>query len=294
MHQITIISDLLYNECQGGAESSDIVLRDILTEETSCAIGYKKSREVTVDWLSATIKSKYVEKRYFIISNFINLALECQDYLTKHCDYIIIEHDYKCFVERHPTRYKENNYFVPKDQLRNIEFYKNAKCIIYQTDIQKDIIEKNLEINNGFSINGNLFSDEDLLNITINRNGSIQDDPNMSDRFNNDLYCIINDNNPIKGMNDAVKYAKKNNLKYGGLQTKNRELFLESLSRFKGIILMPTILESCSRLAIEAKLMGLEVISRNCPIMNIDFTYESIANCRKLIVDKIKEVLNVQ
>lgn len=277
-YNICLISDLHYDECRGGAESSDFVLENDLRQIREFCTFSKRTKEITIEFLS-----KYKHDTLFIISNFINLSLYCQDFLTNYCKYIIIEHDYKCFAERHPTRYKSDNYFVPKDQLRNIEFYKNAKCVIYQTDIQKEIIEKNLEINNGFSINGNLFSDEDLEHFK-----------HQYGYAHNMLYAIIDDENPIKGKRDAIKYAEANKLSYAVFSERDRKLFLRRLRQFKGIILTPTILESCSRLAIEAKLLGLEVISRNCPIMNVNFDLESITNCRKLVMNKIGDILNAK
>ncbi len=283
--KLIFISDFFYEDIRGGGESSDFVLFKLCSQNLFTCFR-KRSHEVDANFLNQE------KDNLWIISNFVNLSDKNKSFLSKNVNYIIYEHDYKCFRERHPTRYRKENYVVPKDQHINVGFYKNAKLVICQTDLQKEIIEKNLELDNCFSINGNLFSNEDIESILINRNSKIKDDPDMSDCHHNNLYCIINDNNPIKGKYDAIKYADKNRLQFSLLDDTNRELFLEQLSKFKGIILMPTILESCSRLAIEAKLMGLQVVSRNCPIMLVDFTLSSIVDCKRIVLEKITEIWN--
>lgn len=274
------IADFTYEEIPGGSEAADKEFCELLGDNWSVS-QIIKSKDVTVEFLRH--KLKHNEKIWYVVSNFTQLNEECKKYLKDNLNYILVEHDFKCFLERHPTRYKSNNYIVPDDQIINREFYKKAKLIIYQTDTQKDIIEKNLNLFNGFSLNGNLFSEKDLsiINNIIDNSGYAH----------NGVYAIVDDDNPIKGKQDAIKYAKSKNLEYC-LISKNidRKQFLETLRKYKGIILMPTILESCSRLAIEAKLMGLEIISRNCPIMDIDFDYTSIYNCKYELVQVLDEL----
>lgn len=276
MKKIVIVSDFFYDMVQGGGEASDAVLCNILHTK-----GYTCVKKRCIEPPNEPIDLSYNKNNELsIITNFTMLSDHNKKVLIDNCRYIIYEHDYKCFAERHPTRYKEENYFVPKDQLRNVDFYKSAKLVICQTNLQKEIIEKNLELTNCWSLDGNLYSKHELdflqSHIGEEKNG---------------LYAIINDDNPIKGKKDAIRYADKNKLQYGLISNKNRLKFFEELSKFNGIILMPTILESCSRLAIEAKLMGLEVISRNCPIMLQDFDLESITNCREKVLNKISEVV---
>lgn len=277
MKKLVFISDYFSNEVNGGAEQSDSVLIDLLSEHYN--VEKLKSNDNRMGPLNFTHNNELLH----IVSNFTNLSEHKKDILIKSqsCKYIIYEHDFKCFRERHPTRWKDEGFNIPVSEHINTEFYKHAKLVIYQTDLQKEIIEKNLSLSNGFSLNGNLFSILDLYRLELN-----------SGHLKNNKYIIIDDNNPIKGKFDAIKYAEKNNLEYELFRESNRTTFLKNLSQYKGIILMPTILESCSRLFIEAKLMGLEVISRNCPIVNYNFTFESISDCRKLVVNKILEVFN--
>ena len=279
MKKVIVVSDFFYDMVQGGGEASDAVLCNILHTN-----GYICVKKRCIEPPSEPIDLFYNKNNELrIITNFTMLSEHNKKVLTDNCKYIIYEHDYKCFAERHPTRYKEENYFVPKDQLRNVDFYKSAKLVICQTNLQKEIIEKNLELTNCWSLDGNLYSKHELDFLQYHYTHSSEE--------KNGLYAIINDDNPIKGKKDAIRYADKNKLQYGLISNKNRLKFFEELSKFDGIILMPTILESCSRLAIEAKLMGLEVISRNCPIMLQDFDLESITNCREKVLNKISEVV---
>lgn len=271
MKKIILVSDFFFEDIQGGGEISDAVLYNILNTN-----GFNCIKKRCFEINNYFIESE--KNNLWIISNFISLSEEIKNQLITKCSYIIYEHDYKCFAERHPTRYKEYDYYVGKDQHRNFTFYNAAKLVVCQTDLQKQIIEKNLRLKNCWSLNGNLYSEHELLFFESHRNEE-----------KNGLYAIVNDDNPIKGKKDAIRYADKNKLQYSLIYNKSRLKFFEELSKYNGIILMPTILESCSRLAIEAKLMGLKVISRNCPIMLIDFDLKSIKECRKKVLDKILE-----
>lgn len=272
MKRIVVVSDFFYEHVQGGGEASDAVLCNLIYSNKFDCIK-RRCNELNDHDMD------HYKNDLWIISNFTSLSEDKKRHIISNFCYIIYEHDYKCFAERHPTRYKENDYFVPEDQYRNVEFYKKAKLIVCQTDLQKSIIEKNLKLDNCWSINGNLYSEHELVFFKSHQ-----------DCEKNGLFAIVNDDNPIKGKKDAIKYADKNKIQYNLISNKNRLKFFDELSKYDGIILMPTILESCSRLAIEAKLMGLKVISRNCPIMLIDFTFDSIKECRNKVFDKIMEI----
>jgi hypothetical protein len=62
----------------------------------------------------------------------------------------------------------------------------------------------------------------------------------------------------IKGYEDAIKYCEKNGLtpvELSGLKTVE---FLKRLSKCEGLVFLPRGVESCSRIAIEARLLGLD------------------------------------
>ena len=94
----------------GGGEMVDARLREFLGGEQILI----RSVDCTIEKLSK------VKENRFIISNFIALAQDCKDYITKNCNYIIWEHDHKYLKTRNPSVFKD--WLAPKDQLQNIEF----------------------------------------------------------------------------------------------------------------------------------------------------------------------------
>jgi hypothetical protein len=66
-----------------------------------------------------------------------------------------------------------------------------------------------------------------------------------------------------KGVENAIKYAQQQKLDYDLLKTKTQEEMLQKLSTYKGLIFLPLIEDTCPRVVIEAKLLGLEIITNS-------------------------------
>lgn len=81
----------------------------------------------------------------------------------------------------------------------------------------------------------------------------------------NDKYAIVQGHpgwhSQAKGVSESINYALENDLEYELISTTTHEEMLEKLSTYKGLIFLPLIEDTCPRITIEAKLMGLEVIT---------------------------------
>ena len=149
--KILFISDYFVNQITGGGELNDWELINIL-KNSGNEIDYLNSSDVSVETISKLSNSGYK----FIVSNFINLSSECILALSSGEEYAIYEHDHKYLKTRNPMMYPE--FKAPVDQIINIEFYKKAKAVFCQSSFHKNIIKKNLEIDNIVSLGGNLWS----------------------------------------------------------------------------------------------------------------------------------------
>ena len=188
---IIFISDFFKQDLLGGAESNDAVLINFL--ET-------KKHNVTKLQCASFTESLLEKNNFFIISNFISLSIENRKKL-KNENYIIYEHDHKYINSRDPSAYK--NFDIPPQDLTNIDFYQNAKAVVVLSQICKDIIEKNLHINNVYNIGCSLWSDEKLDFIST-----------LTTEQKNKKFAIINSNNPIKNTQLASFYCEKNNIDF--------------------------------------------------------------------------------
>lgn len=81
----------------------------------------------------------------------------------------------------------------------------------------------------------------------------------------NSKYAIIDGNGgwhtQAKGIKESIKYAISNKLQYDLLKTETHEEMLNLLSNYKGLISLPIIDDTCPRITLEARYMGLEVIT---------------------------------
>ena len=75
----------------------------------------------------------------------------------------------------------------------------------------------------------------------------------------NNKWLVMGSNSWVKGVQESEDWCKQNNLDYEVLWNVSPEEFLEKLSSFKGICFKPSGLDTCPRLAIEAKLLDCKL-----------------------------------
>lgn len=224
----------------GGAEFVDETLKEFLPSSISM-----RCIDCTPEKLS-----KLKDNR-FIISNFIALAQDCKDYITKNCNYIIWEHDHKYLKTRNPSVFKD--WVAPKDQLQNIEFYKAAKSIVCQTQQHLDVVYKNTGLTNLVNYGGSIWSNEqlDYLEEIVNKAPT------------GPVTAILDSEIIHKGTRQAIEYAKQSNKPYKLLGVQDWKDFIKELSASMELLFLPQVLETCSRIAVEARMIGLKVIGNN-------------------------------
>jgi hypothetical protein len=81
----------------------------------------------------------------------------------------------------------------------------------------------------------------------------------------NNKYAIIDGqggwHTQAKGIKESIEYAKANNIEYDLIKTETHKEMLHLLSQYKGLIFLPIIEDTCPRVTIEARYMGLDVIT---------------------------------
>lgn len=236
--KIAFVSDFFDSQLLGGAELNDGVLIKHLQKKFS--IKSIKSADCE--------KSDLIESDFVIVSNFIGLRPELRNFLISSKPYLIYEHDHKYVSNRDPSKFKD--FIIPQKYLVNQDFYKHAKKVICLSSSQLNIIKKNLEIFNLENISCSLWSKErlDLLE-------------NLSSAVKNEKFAIMDSPNPIKNTKLAEQVCIKNNLKYDLIKSNNQVEFLKILSSYKGLVFIPGVLESLSRLVTEAKMMNCKILT---------------------------------
>jgi glycosyltransferase involved in cell wall biosynthesis len=237
---IIYISDFFAEHVLGGAELNDFELLHLLREK-----GYNVSRVQ-----SHLVDDQFLDKNkkaFFIISNFMNIKFKYRERLTYEADYIIYEHDHKYLHTRNPAHFK--NFEAPGTEIRNYFFYKNAKKVFCQSDFHKNIILKNLDIDNVVSVNGNLWSLKALRKLEA-----------LCAKEKNDCVSILDSSIGHKNTSKAVEYCRNKGLSFDLVKDSNYESFLEKLSQNNKLVFLPGSPETLSRIVCEARMMGMSAV----------------------------------
>lgn len=187
---------------------------------------------------------------FYVISNVSLMRPDLVREIPK-LNYIIIENDYKICQSRHPWRYAKS--ILPYHERINYDIYENAKAIFVQTTDHLNVYKSNDVRGNFINLNCSIWADSDL---------------DLLKRFldtkplKNGKSAVYYTNNWIKNSNGAVKYCQENKLEPELIENQEkREDFLDKLSNCSNLVFFPIARETFCRLVVEAKCMGLDVIT---------------------------------
>jgi|TARA_B100000073_G_scaffold169638_1_gene140306 hypothetical protein len=237
--KICFIADFFADEVNGGGELSNEELINILSTK------HDVSKIKSIHFLPEHIEDDV----NYVVCNFIGLREDSKSLLK---NYIIYEHDHKYLDNRNPAVY--NNFIAPKENIVNYDFYKNAKSVICQSTMHKEIVEKNLKLDNIISIGGNLWS-EDVLDLL----------ENYSKNPKSKKYSIMNSHIDHKNTIDAVRFCKYKKYDYELIDPCPYDEFLLRLGQNEGFVFFPKTPETLSRIIVESRMMDMKVITNKLP-----------------------------
>lgn len=200
----------------------------------------------------------------FIIGNFLALSEVSKERLSKE-KYFIYEHDHKYLLTRDPSPFE--NHLAPEDQIINRNFYKNSYIVVAQSYNHANIIRKNLNIEN-VRVGMNMWSEEHLQNL--------KDSVNVDKKFTYDA-VIMEHIYSQKNFEGAKLFCRQEALThlvipYG---TNHRE-YCKMLSQGEHLVFFPQVLETLSRVCVEANCLNVDVITNN----NISYMHENWSTLR--------------
>jgi hypothetical protein len=238
--KINFIADFFADQILGGGELNNEVLIDMLMSD-----GHKVNKLNSHDVTREFIENN--KSDCFIVANFINLSKEC---ITALYDkkYIIYEHDHKYLNNRDPGQFAD--FIAPKEMLVNIGFYKKAVAVLCQSQFHLDIVNKNLKNVNLVNLSGNLWSDSSL--------SCMQEIAGMAKK---EMYAVMDSPIEHKGTPDAIAYCEFKKYPYTLIKNDSYEDFLSMLGQNSKFVFFPKTPETLSRVVVEARMMGMGVIS---------------------------------
>lgn len=246
---IIFVSDVYADEYVGGAELSTeglISNKDIFTP-----IVKLKSEQVTEEIIDNY--SSY----HWVFTNTSMMKKDCFYKAIKKLNYSVVEYDYKfCSfrsIEKHESIEEECLCHQSSYGKLFAVFLAKARGVYFMSSKQRDIY---------FSKFPFLEKANTHVLSSIFSPGILQFIQSLNDKYEKteDSYLILHSTSWVKGTNDSIEYAKRNNIKYeivGGLEYPK---LLEKLRKHKGLIFQPSGADTCPRLVIEAALLGCDLI----------------------------------
>ena len=242
MSEIVYLADFfIEDDLAGGAEMSDAAIIDHLDIPIK-RVRYNEIEEVD-------------KNNFYIVANRSLFRPRILDKLTYYKNYIIVEHDYQ-FVSgpgngRNPYVFEDA--VVPPMFRSQLEFYRKAQAVFFQTEFQKKLFEKNNVEGNFISLSTTPYSPTEF---SFFRKLVSENKGPLTRKF-----VVVESNKDIKNTKGAVDYCINGKLDFDMIPPMDRESFLSKLSEYSALVFFPITPESCSRLATEARVLGLNMIT---------------------------------
>jgi hypothetical protein len=244
MSNIVFIADFFADQVPGGGELNNEELILFLQQN------HHNVKKLNSHKCNITLLQGLPDDTRFVVANFINLSEECKNVLKKDKKYVIYEHDHKYIKTRNPAEYQ--GFIAPKEHIINYDFYKNAIAIFCQSEFHADIVKSNLKLENIQNLGGNLWSDTILT--LIKEISTIEKSP---------TYAIMNSKNWHKNTTGAIRLCKSKEWDYVLIEPCKYEDFLSCLGQNEKFIFLPQTPETLSRIVVEARMLGMSVITNN-------------------------------
>ena len=244
MKDIIYISDFFEDEIIGGAELSDGVLINYLKEEGHNVKTVK----------SQTFNPIIHKADTFIVSNFVGLSEQNKNwFISSRSKYIIIERDQKYVRSRNTAMY--NNFIAPPSEVVNQTFYRGADKVYCLTMHSANLILRHIDLTNVEPLGCTQFSQEQFDHIR-----------STYKETKNGKWCII----PGKRSNKAIQLCETQKIPYDYLKNYKWKDLINVISEYEGIVFFSHAVETCCRLILEARMLGLKVKTDN----RVGCTYE--------------------
>lgn len=255
-----VVSDMFAEDYTGGAE---LTLEAILQKAPGRV--YKLHSSACTSRLVEANKGKY-----WILGNFTQMPHDAMIQLVvSDVQFSVIECDYKYCKWRssHLHQLKEGKACDCHTQKNGIfmrGLYQRAQHVFFMSADQMQVyVDKFPQAKpTNFVVQTSTFKPETLDNLARLRES----------RTPSDTWAVLGGYSWIKAEQETVQWCQNQNMKYeviGGLKPAE---FLEKLSTYKGLVFRPAGFDTCPRIVIESKLLGLKCsLNENVQHQNEDW-----------------------
>tara|TARA_R110000851_G_scaffold236991_6_gene389756 strand:- start:5470 stop:7110 length:1641 start_codon:yes stop_codon:yes gene_type:complete len=242
---IIFVSDAYKEDYIGGAE----LTTEAIIEDSLLPVIKYRSHEVTLNLMNQYKDSCWV------FGNFFSVKEELLVYAAKNLNYYVIEYDYKYCKYRSIPKHIELEGSCSCEKTRHGKiiaiFMSNARKVFWMSSEQRQVY---------FDKFGFLSKSKNIVLSSVFDVPTMNYFKNLKIPEKNNKWLILQSSSWIKGTQDSIKYAKKNNLDYELVSGLSYDKMLNKLAESKGLIFRPLAGDTCPRIVIEAFLSGCELI----------------------------------
>lgn len=255
--EVVFVSDYFASDLQGGAE----LTTDAIIKKCPFKVFQLHSTNLTMDML------KKNEDKVWIFGNYTSCSSEVLEYLPlSKTRYSVIEFDFKYCIYRSEQRHllaTQKPCDCPGSAHGKLieSFMKGAEHIFWMSEGQKNLFEKRVpalitDVPNKSVVQTSTFDDETLDKLwTLSTKYPATDE--LKDKK---VYTVLGAGSWIKGVAETQKWCAANQKPHRPLPNLPYDQFLDEMAKTYGLVFMPLDWDTCPRLVIEAKLLGLDLI----------------------------------
>lgn len=272
--KIVFVNDFFVREVAGGAE---------LTSEALIQ-AYPGSKKDIFKLHSKSLTRKLLEQnkdKYWIFGNFATMDSHMSSLIPKlGIRYSIVEYDFKFCEFRSPNLHllRTGNICSCSANSHGLDiglFFSSAEHIFWMSKKQEEVWLKNvpgLSDQKNRVVLSSIFTEETFQFLSTLR---------KSRTAIKDKWAVLGSGSWLKGVEETQKWCSMKRLKHEKVPALPYADFLKKLSEYKGLVFRPLEFDTCPRLVLEAKLLGLDLIL-NKNVLHKDeewFLTQSLEEC---------------
>ncbi len=244
---VVFVADMFADQYAGGAELTTQALLD------ACPLNLHKiqSKNVTMEILESG------KEKFWVFGNFSGMDMNLIPSIVANLSYAVVEYDYKFCRYRSPEKHEtaENQKCDCHNEIHGkmvSAFYYGAKSLWWMSEVQMNLYHERFPFlrERENTVLSSVFDDQFFINAKILRE-------KYSEK--NEKWAILGSNSWIKGVEEAKQWCEENGHEYEVFWGLPYDKLLESLAQCKGLVFLPLGGDTCPRMVIEAKLLGLEM-----------------------------------
>lgn len=254
--RVVFVGDMFVEDYQGGAE---------LTTEAIILKAPHKVFKVHSGSLSIDMLKRYPDV-YWVLANFTMCDVASLAYMIENnLKYSVLEYDYKYCMYRSEVMHLNQTKSPCDCPLRphgNVveKLYSGAQHVFWMSEKQKDHflsrIPALLFVDEGkHVVLSSVFSDSTIDKLLELREVHSK----TAGKLPVKIWGVQGSNNWIKGSQETVKWCTENKKPVKILSGLQPEEFLKQLAMCDGLVFHPLDFDTCPRVVIEAKVMGLDL-----------------------------------